>query len=504
MHFVLNLAILLATLFGVGDEPYSLTVLHTNDTHGRPLAFKHDEGTAGGIAARKTAVDLIRAKTPNLLVLDAGDVCDGMPVSNMNGVEPDFAGMGLVGYDALAVGNHEFSHDVKKILRFEELAGFPFLCANLVRESTGAHPFKPYVIKERGGRTIAVLGLITPELETLTYKSRLKGLKLLDPVETAKEWVPKLREKADHLIVLSHCGYGYDKNALAKNVSGIDLIVGGHSHTPLTRPRRVGDTVIVQAGCHGLFLGRVTLHFKGRSLDRFDGKESGLIPINFTPKKEKSYRILGPFDEDPEVLARLKPYEEKVSALLGRVVGEVTEPAGERKKGWLDRPFPNLVADAIRWKSGADCAIQNTGGVRTRLDPGPVTVNDVLTMLPFDNNVFVVKLRGRTILDVLKHSVFTIEERPRTFGAVSGMEVVIAPRSDKILSVEINGRPLVEEKVYKVAINSYMFQRGDGYVQFADNEGVIDLGFKYSQPLIDFLEERKIVTPAAEGRIRLK
>ena len=115
MHLLLNITLALAALFASGGEEYTLTVLHTNDTHGRPLAFDLDGETAGGLAARKSAVDLMRAAEPNVILLDAGDVCDGMPVSNMNRVEPDFVGMGLVGYDAMAVGNHEFSHDVEGI-----------------------------------------------------------------------------------------------------------------------------------------------------------------------------------------------------------------------------------------------------------------------------------------------------------------------------------------------------------------------------------------------------
>jgi len=499
MHLFLNIALALAAFLLPGGEEFTLTVLHTNDTHGRPLAFDVEGETAGGLAARKTAVDLLRSTEPNVLLLDAGDVSDGMPVSNMNRVEPDFVGMKLVGYDAMAVGNHEFSHDVETILGFERIGGFPLLCANLVRASDGTRPFKPHVILERGGRRIAVIGFITPELKRLVFEERIAGLRVRDPAAVARELVPGLREEADHVIALSHCGYGYDKNTLAA-VDGIDLIVGGHSHTNLQRPRKVGNTVVVQAWRHGLFVGKVTLRFEGKKLASFEG---GLVPVNWTPEKADRYLMLGPFEENPEVLARLKPYAEKLADILDRVVGEVAKPAVESKPGWLDRPFSNLAADAMRWAAGADAAIQNTGGVRTPIGPGPVTVGQIKTMLPFMNNVMVVKLKGKVLLEALDHAIFVSEERPRTFGALSGIEVVLSPRSDRIVSVRVAGEPLDEERVYTVAINSYMYQRGDDYAMFLNNEGTEDLGFLYADALVRYLEARKTVTPSAEGRIRV-
>lgn len=507
MPFLLHLLLLLVSLAGIDDtaagidnEPWTLTVLHTNDTHGRPLAFSYKETMCGGIPARKTAVDRLRADEPNVLLLDAGDVCDGMPVSNMNQAEPDFIGMGLLQYDAMAVGNHEFSHDVKTILEFRKTAGFPFLCANLVRESDSSCPFDPFVMRKIGGRTVAIFGLITGELERLVFEERLKGLKLLDPLETARDLVPRLREKADHVIALTHCGYGFDKNVLAPGVEGIDLIVGGHSHTLLTRPRRIGDTVVAQAGCHGIYLGKVTLQFTGRKLEKADG---GLIPINYEPKNSGNYLMLGPFEVDREVHTRLSPYAEELEELLGRVVGTVEKPDVERRKGWLDRPYSNLVADGMRWSAGADCAIQNTGGVRTTLGPGSVTVGEIITMLPFNNNVMVAPLKGSTLLEALDHSIFVVEERPRTFGALSGLEVLISPRSDKIVSVRVAGEDLDPERTYRVAINSFMFHKGDGYTMFGRDGDVEDLGFKYSDSLIRYLEAKSRVTPTADGRIRV-
>ena len=500
MPLLLNLLLLLAVLGGIDDEPWSLTVLHTNDTHGRPLAFTYKDATCGGMPARKTVVDRLRAEEPNVLLLDAGEVCDGMPVSNMNKAEPDFVGMNLLGYDAMAVGNHEFSYDVKTILGFQETAGFPLLCANLVRTTDNACPFRPYVMLKRGGRTVAVFGLITGELERLVFEERLQGLKLLDPLETARELVPRLRKEADHVIALTHCGYGYDKNVLAPGVEGIDLIVGGHSHTPLTRPRRIGDTVLVQAGCHGVFLGRVTLEFAGKELKRVEG---GLIPINYEPKNSDSYLTLGPIEDDRDVLARLSPYAEELEEVLGRVVGTVEEPAVSRRKGWLDRPFGNLVADGMRWAAEADCAIQNTGGIRTSLGPGSVTVGEIITMLPFNNNLMVAPLKGSTLLEALDHSIFVVEERPRTSGALSGLEVVISPRSDTIVSVRVAGEPLDKEKTYRVAINSFMYHKGDGYTMFGKDGEVEDLGFKYSDALVRYIEAKSRIVPKADGRIRV-
>jgi len=504
MRFVLCLVfclVLWLTAIGAGgDEPFSLTVLHTNDTHGRPLAFKRSGTLVGGMAARKAAVDALRERHGDLLLVDAGDVCDGMPVSNLHRTEPDFVGMNLIGYDAMAVGNHEFSHDLERILELERMAGFPFVCANVKKKTTGVYPFKPYVIVERQGRRIALLGLVTGYLKKMVISERVAGLELIDPLDAAKEWVPLLRTKADHVIVLSHCGYGYDRNVLARGVDGIDLIVGGHSHSVLPAPERVGDTVVVQAGKHGLFLGVVTLHFAGKELERAEG---GLLPINFSPGDREQYLDIGPLKEDADLLARLQPYRERLSGLLGRVVGSVTAPRDRVEEGWRDSPWGNLAADAMRWAAGADCAITNMGGVRTELGPGEVTVEDVVSMLPFDNTVINVDLKGTVLLDLLEHAVFVREERRRASGALSGIEVVLNRRSDGILSVEVAGAPLSEKKTYTVAVNSFMFQGGDGFGMLSKNEGFYDLGFKYSDALVRYLEEKKKVTPASEGRIRI-
>lgn len=500
MPLFVSLVLWLAAFCPGGDEPYSLTVLHTNDTHGRPLAFKRGGTLVGGMAARKSAIDRLRERHGELLLVDAGDVCDGMPVSNLNKTEPDFVGMNLLGYDAMAVGNHEFSHDLDRILELERIAGFPFLCANVVDKETGAHPFKPYVILEQGERRIALLGLVTGYLKKMTITERLAALELLDPLEVARKWIPILTGKADHIIVLSHCGYGFDINVLARKVEGIDLIVGGHSHSILVKPERVGDTVVVQAGKHGLFLGLVTLHFVGEELDRVEG---GLLPINFTPGDREQYLDIGPLKDDAPFLARLEPYRSRLSGLLGRVVGSVAAPRAEREKGWLDSPWGNLAADAMCWAAGADCAITNMGGIRTELGPGDVTVEDVVSMLPFDNNVIVVELKGAVLLEALDHAVFVREERPRASGALSGIEVVLTPGSDEIGSVTVAGAPLSETKIYRVAVSSFMFQGGDDFGMLASNEGFDDLGFKYSDALVRYLEEKKKVTPASEGRIRI-
>jgi len=500
MPLFVSLILWVAAIGSGGDEPFSLTVLHTNDTHGRPLAFKRAGERVGGMAMRKWAVDRLRDRHGELLLVDAGDVCDGMPVSNLNKTEPDFVGMNLLGYDAMAVGNHEFSHDLDRIHELERMAGFPFLCANVVKKATGVYPFKPYVILEHRGRRVALLGLVTGYLKKMTITERLAGLDLVDPLEAARKWIPLLAEKADHIIVLSHCGYGFDRNVLAKKVEGIDLIVGGHSHSVLVEPERVGDTVVVQAGKHGLFLGMVTLHFAGKKLERLEG---GLLPINFTPGDREQYLDIGPLEDDADLLARLEPYRSRLSGQLNRVVGSVAAPRAGREEGWLDSPWGNLAADSMLWASGADCAITNMGGIRTELGPGAVTVEDVVSMLPFDNNVIVVELKGAVLLEALEHAVFIREERPRASGAFSAIEVVVKPGSDSIESVAVAGAALSETRTYRVAVNSYMFQGGDRFDMLATNEGFDDLGFKYSDALIRYLEEKKKVTPAADGRIRI-
>ncbi|MEH6444946.1 MAG: metallophosphoesterase, partial [Oceanospirillaceae bacterium] len=225
------------------DKSYKLTILHTNDNHGRFWSNRHGEY---GMAARKTLVDSIRTEVANaggqLLLLSGGDINTGVPESDLQDAEPDFKGMDFIGYDAMAIGNHEFDNDLTVIRKQQGWVDFPFLAANIYDETTKERLFKPYKIFNKGDLRIAVMGFTTDDTKKLGNPEFMGNISFTKPVEEAKKLVPELQEKADVVIAATHMGHYQDAKfginaagdvTLARSVAGIDMIIGGHSQDPV-------------------------------------------------------------------------------------------------------------------------------------------------------------------------------------------------------------------------------------------------------------------------------
>ncbi|MBD1398428.1 metallophosphatase [Pontibacter sp. JH31] len=261
-------------------EGIKLTILHTNDQHSRIDPFPDDGrryGGMGGMARRATLIDSIRQQEPNVLLLDSGDIWQGTPYFNFFEGELEYKLMTQMKYDAATLGNHDFDIGLEGLQKQLPLAGFPFLTANYDFSKTILkNRFQPYKAFEKQGIRIGIFGLGI-ELEGLVSKKMYGETIYLDPVEKAREMVQALREKEKcHLVVcLSHLGYSYntekiDDRKLAQQVSGIDLILGGHTHTFLEKPEVLRhenghETMINQVGWSGLFLGRVDFIFNRKS-----------------------------------------------------------------------------------------------------------------------------------------------------------------------------------------------------------------------------------------------
>jgi len=262
-------------LFG-NPAPRSRTIriLHTNDTHARLDPFPASAGSnggLGGLARRSTLIRQNRDETPNVLLLDAGDVFQGTPYFNFYSAEPDFKAMSMMGYDAMAIGNHEFDNRVSGFMDVAPHAAFPFLCANYDFGTTPmADVVKPYIVKEIDGLKIGIFG-IGVDFAGLVLASHHAGIVFRDPVLYADYYgnFLKYRERCDYVVALTHHGYRMDVD-LAQKTSGIDLIIGGHSHTFLETPEsyvnKVGQRVMVtQVGHSGIVLGRIDVTFDDTS-----------------------------------------------------------------------------------------------------------------------------------------------------------------------------------------------------------------------------------------------
>lgn len=516
------LACFLLTSTVVFAETYNLTILHTNDHHGHFAKFSpYGNPDIGGLAAQSTLVNIVRAEVEGAggaaLVLSAGDVNTGVPESDMLGAEPDFMLMNLIGYDAMTLGNHEFDKPREVLMKQQEWAEFPFLSANIVKKDTGEPFVTPYIIKEYNGLKVAIFGLTTEESPALVMPGNVEDLEFKNAIETAQTLVPQLREEADVVIALTHLGYeggygyeGFNSTGdveLAEAVSGIDVIVGGHSHTTLTEPRMVGNTMIVQAGDWSRYVGRVDLIIDSEA-DTVTDSAYTLIPVNLKKQvsyKDQSYMMYAAagYLDDSAILEAQKPYLEQADAILNQAIGEALvklDGARELVRSG-ETNLGDMITDAMRAKVGADIAFQNGGGIRSDIAPGMISYRDVLTVQPFGNILTTIDMTGAQVMDVLNYAA-TIKPGQGAFLHVSGLKWTLNRAAGKAENVMVGDAPIDLEKTYSVVTNNFMAAGGDGYVMLKDLPQY-DTGFVDADALKEYIEQMGKVEPKVEGRLTI-
>ena len=506
-----------------------ITILHTNDNHGR--FWKNRRGEYG-MSARKTLVDKIRREQEKkghvVLLLSGGDINTGVPESDIQDAEPDFIGMKVIGYDAMAIGNHEFDNPMSVLRKQESWVNFPFLSANIYSKRTGKRLFSPYKIFNKGGLKIAVMGLTTDDTARVGNPEFLKDIEFRSPVEEARKLVPELRKQADVVIAVTHMGH-YENGkrginapgdvALARNVAGIDMVVGGHSQEPVCMdqsgngeydsafgpgksctPDQQNGTWIVQAYEWGKYVGQADLSISasGVKLDNY-----ALLPVNLKVKKKdvngktvkdakgKSVRVFATHEitEDKSLKTLLTPFKEKGKAGLSVVAGKINAKLeGDRKKvRFIPTNLGYLIADAQRTKVSADVAVMNSGGIRDSLEAGEITYKDVLTVQPFGNTVCSIQLSGKDLLEYLKVAA----SKPIDSGAYAqfaGAEVLI--RNNKLLRATVGGKEIIPTKKYTLALNSFLASGGDGYPKMDDRAGFVNSGFVDADVLREYIKAR--------------
>lgn len=510
------LAVLLFSCVSMGDESreHRLVVLHTNDTHGHPVSFfDYPMPGVGGLPVRSTFVKSEREKSENLLVLDAGDLNTGRPESNFYKAEPDLIGMNHIGYDAMVLGNHEFDNSLDVLKEQMELADFPLLSAN-IRRKDGSELCKPYIIKKFKGFKVAILGLTTEETLSIGNPEIIKDLVIEDEVVVARRLVPELRKKADLVIALVHLGI-YDDNhrgskRLAYNVDGIDLIIDGHSHTNLEEPLKVRNSYIVQAWHWGLTVGRAEITIKNRKIVGFGWKQ---IPMNLKNVKRladgsKEITIKGKeIGEDKELVEKLKSYVDGVKVMLAEKIGEAKEPFLNDNVRKRETALGSMVADSMLWYAAhqePDFAIQNGGGIRAALPSGEISKQTVYEILPFDNSVVVLSLKGEQVEELFNY-IAAIPRGKGAFPQVSkGISFKLDRDTGRCENVLINGRPIDKERVYKIVTNSYLAAGGDGYKIFRKALDKNDTSRFQRDVFIDYIKElKRALVPETYHRIKV-
>lgn len=508
----------------VQDKTYKITILHTNDHHGR--FWKNRDGEYG-MSARKTLVDAIRQEVKAdggySLLLDGGDVNTGVPESDLQDAVPDFKGMNLLGYDAMAVGNHEFDKGPSVLKMQRDLAAFPMLSANIYRR--GERLFEPYKIFNLGEVRVAVMGLTTEDTHKMVHPDNVRDIEFRSPIPEAAKLVPVLRTKADIVIAATHMGHYENGNhgtqaqgdvEMARAVNGIDLVVGGHTQNPACmkaenvldrayvpasdcKPDRQNGTWIVQAHEWGKYVGRADFEYRN---GKFTLVKYALLPVNLKRAVKNSdgtssmVNYAADIPEDNAMIALLKPYQEfGQKRLLIEVGSSDAKLEGDRA---VVRTKPtalgSMIGQAMMLKSGADFAVVNAGGVRESLPAGKINYKDVLTVHPFGNTIATVVLTGSEVQNYLTAAA-KMSPGSGAFPQFAGIRLNIA--SGVVSNVQIRGKPLDMAESYRMAINNFVAAGGDGYPKLTAHPSYVDTGFVDADVLRAFITARSPLNAAS-------
>lgn len=504
------------------DRSYRFSILHTNDHHGHFWANAQGEY---GLAAQKTLMDQqrydVQAKGGGALILSAGDVNTGVPESDVLNAEPDIRGMNLIGYDAMALGNHEFDKPLSVLQKQQKWAKFPFLAANIYAKGSDKRLFKPWAIFNRMGLKIAVIGLTTTDTLRIANPQNVAQIEIRDPVKETEKAVAELRasDKPDVIIALTHMGH-YDNGQHGSNAPGdvelarslppgtVNVIVGGHSHDAVCmakenvsvadyqpgqpcQPDRQNGVWIVQAKEWGKFVGRGDFTFRNGelTLDNYQ-----LIPVNL---KHKVKNLDGsetwlPYQEaiaqNGAMMKLLTPYQLRAGKQLAVNVGRSDSVFdGDRSKVRFEQmPLAQLILRAQMAATQADFAVISGGGIRTSLAQGEISWRDLLQIQPFGNQVVSVTLTGKELLNYLA-TVANIKADSGGFAQFSNISLVADGKS--VSAVKINGEPLQLDKTYRMATNSFNASGGDGYPVIDGHAGFRNSGLRDAEVLRNYVSQ---------------
>ncbi|EHZ5321677.1 bifunctional UDP-sugar hydrolase/5'-nucleotidase UshA [Salmonella enterica subsp. enterica serovar Infantis] len=512
------------------DKTYKITILHTNDHHGH---FWRSEYGEYGLAAQKTLVDSIRKEVAqeggSVLLLSGGDINTGVPESDLQDAEPDFRGMNLIGYDAMAVGNHEFDNPLTVLRQQEKWAKFPFLSANIYQKSTGERLFKPWAIFTRQDIKIAVIGLTTDDTAKIGNPEYFTDIEFRKPAEEAKVVIQELNmnEKPDVIIATTHMGH-YDNGDHGSNAPGdvemarslpagsLAMIVGGHSQDPVCMasenkkqvnyvpgtpcaPDKQNGIWIVQAHEWGKYVGRADFEFCNGEMKMVNYQ---LIPVNLKKKvtwdNGKSERVLytPEIAENPQMLSLLTPFQNKGKAQLEVKIGSVNGLLeGDRSKvRFVQTNMGRVILAAQIARTGADFGVMSGGGIRDSIEAGDITYKSVLKVQPFGNIVVYADMSGKEVVDYL---TAVAQMKPDSGAYPQFANVSFVAKEGKLTELKIKGEPVDPAKTYRMATLSFNATGGDGYPRIDNKPGYVNTGFIDAEVLKEFIQQNSPLDAAA-------
>ncbi len=523
---LLGTAAVISTSVFAQDASFNLTIMHTNDVHGAygPYDAGLDATTDGGAARQMTVINQIRAEDGNSILLDGGDRFTGTLFHQQWRGEEAARIMNAMKYDVMTVGNHEFDNGDDTLVKFVDALEFPIVTSDVTFGANLNEKIKPYAIVEVGEQQIGVIGLTPPDTGILsspgpdiTFSDDLVG--------TMQPIIDDLTGQGiNKIILLTHIGLSVDE-ALAAELSGVDVIVGAHSHTllgnaytaaegpyPVVVTGKDGNNVyIVQAGSSLRYMGRLNVTWDAEGIVTSAAGDTILLSRYIAP--------------DADMTALVDELRTPISELTAQIIGQSgVFLVGDRSVCRVaECNLGNLITDAMRAYSGAQIAITNGGGIRSNVpvgadipedlafaEPLDVTQGDVLTVLPFGNVVAYFELKGADVIAALENGVSQVEAGAGRFPQVSGIRFSwdgSKEAGSRIVSVEVEGEDgtftaIDPEATYTVVTNDYMRRGGDGYSVFGENAiNPYDGGSPLDLVLGDYIKANSPVAPAVEGRI---
>ncbi|MCS7274974.1 MAG: 5'-nucleotidase C-terminal domain-containing protein [Candidatus Bipolaricaulota bacterium] len=514
-------------------------ILHTQEHHGQALPIRGGNPPldCGGLAARATLIAQQRADAQKnrlgVLLVDSGDILVGTPLSTVFRGEPDIIAMNAMGYDLMVPGNHEFDFEPReqRYKKLAELAQFPFVVANIEGfEHLGlAQPQPAFLIKRFGSLRVGIIGITHPN--TPNSSSPPKGVIFSDAVSAVRRVLEQHRAEADIWVAVTHQENFRDLELL-RAVPEVDVIIGGHTYgfrgivtrdaldvlgnvaelipdqpTEIERP----NGIFVRAG-EGPFLGRL-----GTALGQLDlivdpktkeitkARAANLLILPATEHNLKAnVPVIAP---DPQIEALLRPYLDELAVRVKEVIAQTTVDLEGRREivRRQETNLGNLITDIYRERFGTDIAFQNGGGIRASIPAGAITIEQILTVLPFANTLTTFRLKGSELLLALENSVSQVEQGAGRFLQVSGMCLSFdreKPVGERVLKVFVGRQPLDPQATYSIAAPSFLANGGDGYTVFREQRSeFLDTQLIDADLVIEGLRQRESVSPQVEGRI---
>ncbi|HUR27126.1 MAG TPA: bifunctional UDP-sugar hydrolase/5'-nucleotidase [Planctomycetota bacterium] len=497
---LLTLAVVAALCLRSAAPPrIHLVFLHTNDIHGQVLPLK---GTwisktappdVGGLPVLAAKLAELRAELPDAIVVDAGDWYQGTPEGTEDGGLPFLSVLARLPYDALCLGNHDFDRGVGNLEALVRKTRLPAIAANVRAQAERLSWAAPWIIVERNGVRIALVGLLTPKTPRVT-SPEARSLEFASPAEELARVRAEIGSRADLVVPVGHLDVD-EARELARSDPSLPLVVSGHSHVALPHGVREGETTIVQTGSKACAIGRVDLWLDARTFETLECTAQ-LIELRCDAVASRASEA-----SVDAIRAACDELVQRTSGSLDLVVGELTDPltrggdaTGSTAGAWL--------ADALRERMSADIGMHNRGGMRCDLPAGEVTRRGLFEFLPFDRHVVTLELKGAQLLELVRRTI----EGTKPLGLdTSGMTVYV--KSDRngvgrVVGIDIDGKPLELERKYSIATSSFLADGGAGCIEFLAAENRQDDPALLRDVLEEVLTREKRIAPPANAHRR--